>query len=614
MTATPAPAGGTGNPTYPDYAPPSTSTARNAAPLPRVGDGGPASAGAEAFRPDVLVVGHGLVGLVATYEATRAGLHGLVVDQENEHNLGGQAYWSLGGLFVVDTPEQRRIGIHDGLDLAWRDWLGSAGFDRDEDHWPRRWARAYVEWAAGGKREYLRDLGLRLVPTVGWAERGGGDVAGHGNSVPRFHLTWGTGPEVVRVFEEPVRDAAARGLVRFAFRHRVDEVVVEDGRAEGVRGAVLEPCDDLDRGVASPREETGTFEYRAPAVVVTSGGIGGNPEMVRRFWPVDRLGDPPRDLIVGVPAHVDGRMLDITERAGAHLVARDRMWHYTEGIANFSPIWPDHAIRIIPGPSTLWLDARGERMPVPLFPGFHTTASIAAIRATGFDHSWFVLDSAIAAKEYLLSGSEQNPDLTSKELRQMAARLRGGLPPAIAAFAEQGVDWVVADTLPELVDGMNALVSGDEPELDVDAVREQVLALDSQMDNPFAKDAQVQAIHNSRRVLTDRVARIARPHRLLAESGPGAGSDAGEGGPLIAVKVHLMTRKTLGGIETDLDARVLTPGGDPLPGLYAAGEVAGFGGGGMHGYNALEGTFLGGCIHSGMRAGRAAAAAHGAVR
>lgn len=585
-------------PDYPPYAPPSTSRARNAGPLPAVDDD---------FRPDVVVVGHGLAGLVATHEAARAGLRVLVVDQENEANLGGQAYWSLGGLFLVDSPEQRRIGVHDSVELAWRDWLGSAGFDRPEDHWPRRWARAYVEWAAGPKRAYLHELGLRFVPTVGWAERGGGDVAGHGNSVPRFHVTWGTGPEVVRVVEEPVRDAAARGLVRFAFRHRVDEIVVEGGRAVGVRGARLAPCDELDRGVASPRDEVGGFEFRAPAVLVSSGGIGGAPDSVRRHWPVDRLGEAPAELIVGVPAHVDGRMLDVSEAAGAHLVNRDRMWHYTEGVRNFAPIWPDHAIRIIPGPSTLWLDARGERMPVPLFPGFHTTASVAAIRATGFDHSWFVLDSAIAGKEFVLSGSEQNPDLTSRELRQMAGRLGGGLPPAVRAFTERGADWVVADTLEELVAGMNELVAEGEPRLDVDRVREHVLALDSQMANPFAKDAQVQAIHNARRVLTDRLTRIASPHALLATDGDGAGSRAGSGGPLIAVKVHLMTRKTLGGVEIDLDSRVLRPDGEVLPGLYAAGEVAGFGGGGVHGYNSLEGTFLGGCLFSGLRAGRAMA-------
>ncbi|KAA0917149.1 FAD-binding dehydrogenase [Dietzia sp. ANT_WB102] len=585
------------HPVYPAWQPPSTSRASNTGPLPAPEPG---------FVPDVIIVGHGLSGLVATYEASRAGKKVLVVDQENEKNLGGQAYWSLGGLFLVDTPEQRRIGIKDSLELAWRDWLGSAGFDRPEDHWPRQWARAYVEFAAGEKRRYLHDLGLRIIPTVGWAERGGGDVAGHGNSVPRFHVTWGTGPEVVRVFEEPVLDAARAGLVRFAVRHRVDEIIVENDRAVGVRGVTLAPC-DYDRGVASPREETGQFEFRAKAVLLASGGIGGNPDLVRKYWPADRLGAAPEHLIVGVPEHVDGRMLEISEMAGAHLINRDRMWHYTEGVANFAPVWPSHAIRIIPGPSTLWLDANGDRMPVPLFPGFHTTASIEAIRTTGYDYSWFILDSAIAGKEFILSGSEQNPELTDKSLKKFASKAGGGLPPSIADFAEKGVDWVVADTIEELVGGLNSTLREGEPELDVEKVREFVLAMDGQMDNPFAKDAQVQAIHNSRRVLTDKLTRLAKPHRLLKHSGPGKGSAAGSGGPLIGVKVHLMTRKTLGGIETTLDSQCLTPDGELFPGLYAAGEAAGFGGGGVHGYNALEGTFLGGCIFSGMKAGRAMA-------
>ena len=585
------------HPVYPEWQPPSASRAANTGPLPAPEPG---------FTPDVIVVGHGLSGLVATHEATRAGKKVLVVDQESEKNLGGQAFWSLGGLFLVDTPEQRRIGIKDSLELAWRDWLGSAAFDRPEDHWPRQWARAYVEFAAGEKRRYLHDLGLRIIPTVGWAERGGGDVNGHGNSVPRFHVAWGTGPEVVRVFEEPVRDAARAGLVRFAVRHRVDEIVVEDGRAVGVRGATLAPC-DYDRGVASPREETGEFEFRAKAVLLASGGIGGNPDLVRKYWPADRLGDVPKDLIVGVPEHVDGRVLEISARSGANLINRDRMWHYTEGVAHFAPVWPSHAIRIIPGPSTLWLDANGDRMPVPLFPGFHTTASIEAIRRAGQDYSWFILDSAIAGKEFILSGSEQNPELTDKSIRKFASKAGSGLPPSIADFAEKGVDWVVADTLEEMVAGMNSLLREGEPELDVEKVREFVLAMDGQMDNPFAKDAQVQAIHNSRRVLTDKLTRLAKPHRLLADSGPGKGSAAGSGGPLIAVKVHLMTRKTLGGIETTLDSQCLTPAGEPFPGLYAAGEVAGFGGGGVHGCNSLEGTFLGGCIFSGMKAGRAMA-------
>jgi predicted oxidoreductase len=488
------------------------------------------------------------------------------------------------------------MGVKDSYDLALRDWLGSAGFDRDrEDHWPRQWAEAYVRFAATEKREYLHALGLRFTPVVGWAERGGGVADGHGNSVPRFHLTWGTGPEVVRVFAEPVLAAERAGLVRFGFRHRVDELIVEDGAAAGVRGVVLEDT-DLERGRASSRVAVGDFELRAPAVVVTSGGIGHNHVLVRKNWPVNRFGPPPETMIAGVPAYVDGRMLEITERAGGNIVNRDRMWHYTEGIVNWDPIWPNHAIRIIPGPSSLWLDANGKRLPPPNFPGCDTNASMKEILATGADYSWFVLNQTIIEKEFALSGSEQNPDVTGKDVKlTLASRLAKGAPGPVEAFKEHGVDFVVADDLRDLVDGMNKIARG--PQLNHDQVREVIEARDAQVANRYGKDAQLMTILNARQYRGDRLTRVVKPHRLLDPAH----------GPLIAVRLNILTRKTLGGLETNLDSQVIRPDGTPFAGLYAAGEVAGFGGGGVHGYNALEGTFLGGCIFSGRAAGRALA-------
>ena len=545
---------------------------------------------------DAVVVGAGLAGLVATYELTKAGRRVVVVDQENRNNLGGQAFWSLGGLFMVDTPEQRRLGISDSADLALQDWMGSAGFDRDdEDYWPRQWARAYVDFAATEKRQYLHELGLRITPVVGWAERGGGFADGHGNSVPRFHLTWGTGPEVVRIFAEPVLEAEKRGLVEFRFRHRVDELVVEDGVAVGVRGATLAPT-DLERGKASNREVVGDFEIRAGAVIVTSGGIGHNHDLIRKNWPVDRLGPAPQTMISGVPAHVDGRMLGISEDAGASIVNRDRMWHYTEGIHNWDPIWPDHAIRIIPGPSSLWLDANGNRLAPPNFPGFDTNSTMKAILAAGHDYSWFILTQTIVEKEFMLSGSEQNPDITSKDLKLAAkSRLAKGAAGPVDAFVRNGIDFVVADNLPELVSGMNAIARG--PELDLAHIERVISARDADVENKFSKDAQLMAINNARQFIGDRIVRVAKPHRILDPTH----------GPLIAVRLNILTRKTLGGLETNLDSQVLRPDGSAFDGLFAAGEVAGFGGGGVHGYNALEGTFLGGCIFSGRAAGRAIA-------
>jgi predicted oxidoreductase len=547
---------------------------------------------------DVIVVGAGLAGLAATAELADAGRRVLLLDQEPERNLGGQAHWSFGGLFLVDSPEQRRLGVRDSADLAVADWLGTAGFDRErEDHWPRQWARAYVEFAAGEKRAWLRGMGVRFFPVVGWAERGGYLASGHGNSVPRFHITWGTGPGVVAPFARRVREGAERGLVTFGFRHRVDALSTTGGVVDGVRGAILEPS-DAARGVPTSRVEAGEFVYRGQAVVVTSGGIGGNHDLVRRHWPA-RLGTAPRHMLTGVPAYVDGRMLGIAEDAGAHLVNRDRMWHYTEGITNWDPIWPGHGIRILPGPSSLWLDATGERLPAPLFPGFDTLGTLEHVVRTGHDHTWFVLNQKIIEREFALSGSEQNPDLTGRDVRKVLQRLLPGAPGPVEAFKERGADFVVADQPRALVAGMNALT--DRPLLDPDRVERQIVARDREMANPFGKDLQVGAIHGARRYRGDRLARVAAPRPLLDPRAR----------PLIAVKLHVLTRKTLGGLETDLSGRVLRPDGSPLPGVYAAGEVAGFGGGGMHGYRALEGTFLGGCLFSGRQAGRAAARAVG---
>lgn len=542
---------------------------------------------------DVIVVGAGLSGLVAATEATDAGRRVLLIDQEPPSNLGAQAWWSFGGLFLVDSPEQRRLGIRDSVELARQDWWGTAGFDRPEDYWPRQWAEAYVDWAAGGKRAWLHGLGVRFFPVVGWAERGGHGASGPGNSVPRFHITWGTGPGIVEPFANKALAAVTSGLLTVRFRHRLDELVVRDGVVTGVQGRLL-AASTTPRGQASNREEVGDFEYLASAVVVCTGGIGGNVEKVREAWP-ERLGAPPERMISGVPAHVDGRGLDIGAAAGGHLINGDRMWHYTEGIVNHGPVWQNHGIRILPGPSSLWLDATGRRLPAPLWPGFDTLGTLEHLRGTGHDHSWFILNRRIIGKEFALSGSEQNPDLTGKDIGAVLRRARTAVPDPVQAFLDRGEDFIQADTVSELVAQMNRLEGGDL--LDAESIEAEIVARDAETGNRFSKDPQQMAVQAARSYLGDKLIRTVAPHRLLDP----------KAGPLIAVRLHILTRKSLGGLETDLDSRVLAPGGHPIPGLYAAGEAAGFGGGGVHGYRALEGTFLGGCLFSGRAAGRAAA-------
>ena len=304
---------------------------------------------------DAIVIGAGLAGLVAASELIDAGRRVTILEQEPEASFGGQAWWSFGGLFLIDSPEQRRMGIKDSLELARQDWAGTAGFDRDEDLWPRQWAEAYLQFAAGEKREWLRGMGVTFFPVVGWAERGGYTATGHGNSVPRFHIVWGTGPGILEPFVKRVRAGVDTGLVTLKFRHRVEELILEGGAVVGARGSVLQP-DEAARGEASNRERAGEFDLRAGAVIVASGGIGGNHDLVRKQWPA-RFGEAPKDMLSGVPAHVDGRMLGISEKAGARLINGDRMWHYVEGIRNYAPVWARHGIRILPGPSSVWLDA-----------------------------------------------------------------------------------------------------------------------------------------------------------------------------------------------------------------------------------------------------------------
>lgn len=541
---------------------------------------------------DTIVIGAGLSGLVAAAELTAQGIKVILVDQEGEQHLGGQAFWSFGGLFMVDSPLQRRLGIKDSLELALQDWMGTAAFDRPEDHWPRQWAEAYVHFAATEKYSWLRALGLRFFPVVGWAERGGYGAIGHGNSVPRFHVTWGTGPGVLAPFIARAQEAANKGLLQFKFRHRVNELVMENGMVKGVRGVILEPS-KVQRGEKSPDTITGDFNFDASTVIITSGGIGANHELVRKNWP-ERLGKPPAHMLSGVPQHVDGRMLGIAQNAGARLINPDRMWHYTEGIKNWAPVWEQHGIRILPGPSSMWFDATGKRLPPPLYPGFDTLGTLQHLMHTGYDYSWFILNQKIIKKEFALSGSEQNPDLTDKQWSQVIKRAVGKKATGpVEAFKEKGEDFVVADNLRKLVEGMNKLTP--IPLLNFESIENEIKARDNQLDNKYGKDLQIAAIRNARNYVGDKLIRTAPLHKLLD---PGAG-------PLIAVKLHILTRKTLGGLETNLDAQVLNDVGQPIAGLYAAGEAAGFGGGGMHGYRALEGTFLGGCIFSGRTAARA---------
>ncbi|MGO3648623.1 FAD-binding dehydrogenase [Agrococcus casei] len=536
---------------------------------------------------DVVIVGAGLAGLVTAAEAVARGRRVTLIDQEPSRSFGGQAFWSFGGLLMVDTPEQRRLGIRDSHEVAHDDWMRAAGFDRETDSWGRQWAEAYLGWAAGDMRGWLRERGVSFFPVVGHAERGAAIDGGFGNTLPRFHITWGTGPGLVAPFTRLLRAGVEEGLVTLKFRHRADALIREGDAVVGVRGAVL--AEDLaERGEASNRDVTGEFEIRAESTVIATGGIGGALDRVTERWP-SSLGEAPTDIVRGVPEHVDGRGIELARESGAAVVNEDRMWHYTEGIRNWSPVWKNHGIRILPGPSSLWVDQSGKRLPSALYPGSDTLGALEHLRRTGSDHSWFVLTQSIVEKEFTLSGSEQNPDLTEKDLGLLAKRVLPGAPRPVQAFLDHGEDFIVANSLDELLDRMQQLGEG----LDAESVRAAIAERDAAVRDPQTQDQQVRAIHAAREFLGERLVRTAKPHELLDE----------RHWPLIAVRLHTLTRKTLGGVQTDLRSQALDAAGNPVPGLFAVGEAAGFGGGGVHGYRSLEGTFLGGCLHTGHRAG-----------
>lgn len=547
---------------------------------------------------DVVVVGAGLAGLVATAELLAAGRRVVLLDAENAASLGGQAFWSFGGLFLVDSPEQRRLGIKDSPELALADWLGSADFaDDGSDRWGRAWAEGFVDFAAGDLRPWLHAQGVRWFPLVQWAERGGYTAGGHGNTVPRFHVTWGTGPGILEPFVRTLLDARKEGRVDVRFRHRVTSFVTTDGRVTGVRGDVLVD-DGVARAVPSSREVARSFDLDAAAVVVATGGIGANHGLVRATWP-EHAGRLPDRMLSGVPDHVDGSGVAAARDAGGAVVHPDRAWHYPEGITNHSPVWSRHGIRILPGPSSLWLDADGHRLPVPLFPGFDSLGALQHLTSRGDDHSWFVLDKTILGSEFALSGSEQNPDLTGKSVPQLLQRVLPGAVGPVETFAHESEEFLWADTPAELARRMNALTGSDR--IDAEQLERTIVERDRQVESGLGKDLQVVATAMARRYVVDKVIRVAKPHRLLDPAH----------GPLLAVRLSVLTRKTLGGLHTDLEGRVLRPDGDVLPGLWAVGEASGFGGGGVHGHRALEGTFLGGCLFTGRTTGRALASTLG---
>lgn len=529
-------------------------------------------------QADILVIGGGLAGIVTALELLEGGRSVLLIDRDAPEHFGGLARESFGGLLLVDTPQQRRQGIQDSPALALRDWLKFGELsDSPEHHWPRRWAEAYVQESRTAIHDWLQQRGVRFLPLPLWIERGN---HGEGNSVPRWHITWGTGQGLTdALIHALLQHPQAQRLTRL-FHHRVDALTVSAGRITG--------CSGLDE------HSNQAFSISAQAVVVATGGINGNLERVRQHWPADQ-GQPPASLLNGSHRYADGRLHDAVAAQGGQVTHLDRMWNYAAGVRHWQPRKPEHGLSLVPPKSALWLKTTGERFEPPLVSGYDTRDLVTRICTESGGQSWQLLNRRIALKELAISGAESNPAVRDKQLLTFLWQTLFGNRPLVDTVTRHCPDVVTANTLPELVTRMNAL-QADQPPIQLATLQQQVAAYDAMIQRGPAlhNDDQLRRIAHLRQWKADRL-RTCRFQRILD---PAAG-------PLIAIRLSIISRKSLGGIQTNLDSQVLDASGQPMTGLYATGEAAGFGGGGSNGQRALEGTFLGGCILTARHAARA---------
>ncbi len=561
---------------------------------------------------EVIVVGAGLAGLVCTLELLRAGHSVLLLDRCQPQERGGLAREAFGGMFMVDSPEQRRARIHDSERLALEDWLRIAEYE-PEDEWPRRWAEQYVTRARDDVGGWLRELGVRFFPVVNWAERGN---FGDGNSVPRFHMTWGTGKRLVQAVWAAIEDHPQRTRLEVRFQTRVSELLIEHGHAVGCR-VVAEQAREKQRGEGpqsgparvaqgdteegDPRGGAEAYEVRATrAVVVAAGGIGGNLEIVRREWPTERLGSPPQRILMGSHRYADGALHAEVERVGGAVTHLSRMWNYADAVRHPHPQREGHGLKLIPPRSGVMLNPDGVRYgPVPVIPTFDAYAAMERTCEDERKYSWLICNWKIAKRELDVSGSQHNPNMRERRAVRFLLGILMGKPGLVKHFLEGSPDFVSAPTLAELATKMNGVTG--ESAIDTAVLEREIGRYDDNIarGKGLFNDDQLRRIAQLRNWRGDRLRTCA--YQRIADP---------KAGPLIAIRLQVMARKSLGGIQTDLGGRVLrAEDGTPIPGLYAVGEAAGFGGGGMHGKRSLEGTFLGGCVFTGRLAAAAIAGA-----
>lgn len=530
----------------------------------------------QTYRSDVLVVGGGIAGITTALELLGSGQSVVLLDRDEEAAFGGLARESFGGMFFVDTPEQRRLGMRDSTDLALRDWCSFAEFGPD-DHWPKAWAHTYVNRCTPDVYHWLRQHGIGFFPVVNWVERG---EFRPGNSLPRFHLVWGTGQRLAEQLMAALHNHANAGKLTLRFGHRVEQLLLDNARVSGVQG--------LLEGSGIP------FEARADHVVVATGGINGSMDLVRQHWHAD-WHQPPETILNGSHRFADGTLHHAVANVGGNLTHLDKMWNYAAGVHHPRPRKPNHGLSLVPSRSALWLNWRGERMgPQPLVSGFDTRRLVTDICAQDKAYSWQVLNQRIALKELAISGAEFNPSVRDRKVLGFLRDVLLGNRWLVNDMLTNCPDFVVAQSLPELVEKMNALQGDDAVRLQ--AVTDAVTHYDDTIarGRKYLNDEQLRRIAELRQYRGDKV--------RLCKFQPINDSTAL---PLVAIREFIISRKSLGGIQTDLHSRVLSAANQPIPGLFAVGEAAGFGGGGVHGLRALEGTFLGGCILSARIAAQA---------
>ena len=530
------------------------------------------------YRADVVIAGGGLAGLVTACELLDRGLSVLVLDRDTGDRLGGLAKRSFGGVMFVDTPHQRKLGIRDTPELAWSDWQSFADFG-DDDTWPRRWARTYVERSTEMVFDWLTVKGVEFLPVVNWAERG---LFRPGNSVPRWHIAWGTGFAIIEAVVAALDNHPHRDRLEIRFGHRVERLLVEGGRVVGCAGSF--------------EGDDGEFEARAEHLVLASGGIcGGDLSKVKANW-YKPWGVPPTTLLNGSHRFADGLLHEEASRHGAALTHLDLQWHYAAGVHSSKADSPEDGVSLVPPRSALWLDARGRRFgPVPLMGYSDTRWLVEQICRSPEQYSWQVLNWKIAIKELAVSGCDYMTAFRHKRKLELIKSVVFGNPQLVNRLIDESEDFVVAGTLTELMDKMDAL-SLRGATIDRERMASDVAAYDAQIDRGprYFNDDQLRRIANFRRYKGDRL-RTCAFQKI----------DDPRARPLIAIRERILSRKSLGGLQTDLSCRVLDQTGAPIQGLYAVGETAGFGGGGIHGKGSLEGTFLGSCVLNGRLAGRA---------